>query len=50
MFVQLKQLVSGTLDHIPAEFIANLAPEFVEYYKQIEQEDIVVAYYKSIKP
>lgn len=48
MFGQLKQFISGTLDHIPAEFIAELAPEFVEYYKQIEKEDIVVAYYKSL--
>jgi len=48
MYVQLKQLVAGTLDHIPAEFIQNLAPELVEYFKQIEQEPIVVAYYNSL--
>jgi glutathione S-transferase len=45
---QLKQLISGNLDHIPAAFIQELAPELVEYYGQIEQEAIVVAYYKSL--
>ena len=48
MMGQLKQLITGNLDHIPAEFIQELAPEFVEYYGQIEQEAIVLAYYKSL--
>lgn len=49
MFGQLKQLISGNLDHIPADFIQGLAPELVEYFKQIEQEAIIVAYYASLK-
>jgi len=49
MYCQLKPLLSGTLDHIPADFIHDVAPEFVDYYRQIEQEAVVVAYYKSLK-
>ncbi|MFT4726178.1 MAG: glutathione S-transferase [Granulosicoccus sp.] len=48
MLGQLKQLISGNLDHIPADFAQGLAPQLVEYFKQIEREAIVVAYYKSL--
>ena len=48
MFVQLKQLIEGALDHIPSEFIMELAPELVAYCKKIEEEPVVVAYYKSL--
>jgi glutathione S-transferase len=48
MYGQLKLLISGNLDHIPADFVQGLAPELVVYFKQIEQEAIVVAYYNSL--
>ena len=47
MFAQLKQLMSGNLEHIPADFLQQVAPEFIDYANQIEQEAIVVAYYQS---
>lgn len=47
MFAQLKQLVSGNLDHIPADFVQGLAPAFVEYLDRIEQESVVTAYYET---
>ena len=48
MYCLLKQLLSGSLDHIPAEFVSQQSPELLEYYKQIEQEAVVVVYYKSL--
>ena len=47
MFAQLKQLMSGNLEHIPTDFLQQVAPEFIEYANQIEQEAKVVAYYQS---
>ena len=47
MFAQLKQLMSGNLEHIPTDFLQQVAPEFIEYANQIEQEAKVVEYYQS---
>ena len=49
MLALLKQLLSGGLDHVPSDFVAGLAPEFVEYASRIEQEPVVAAYYQSLK-
>jgi len=49
MYVQLKQLLSGNLDHIPADFVTKLAPEFKAYMEGIDQEPVVLAYYASIE-
>ena len=45
MYVQIKSLQSGNLDHIPADIVEQLAPELVEHYARIQQEPIVLAYY-----
>lgn len=45
---QLKNFRSGNVDHIPADFIETLAPEFAEYQKRIEKDPIVTAYYASV--
>lgn len=49
LLTQLKAFRSGSVDHIPADFIDKLAPEFIEYQAGIEAEPVVAAYYASIK-
>jgi glutathione S-transferase len=45
MYVQLKSLQSGNLEHIPVDIVDQLAPSLVEHYARIQQEPIVLAYY-----
>ncbi len=47
MFVQLRALGSGNVDHIPADFVVKLAPSFKDFLARIEQEPVVTAYYAS---
>ena len=46
-FVQIRSLISGTLDHVPTDLVQRLAPDLVEHIKRIEGDPIVVAYYNS---
>ncbi len=48
MYVQLKHLMSGNLDHIPADTVQELTPTFVDYCQKIDNEKIVRAYYDSL--
>jgi len=45
LFVQVKSLRDGTLDHVPDDFVDELAPGLVEHQQRIEAEPIVTAYY-----
>lgn len=47
MFVQIKALKAGSLDHIPADFVDQLAPALSEHHVRIEREPVVAAYYAS---
>jgi glutathione S-transferase len=47
MFVQTRWLVSGSLDHVPADLVQRLAPSLIEHEKRIAREPIVTAYYAS---
>lgn len=49
MYVQMKSLSSGNMDHIPADFASNLVPALAEHMTRVEQHDIVKAYYASRK-
>lgn len=48
MFDMVRNLRSGNLDHIPADFIDKLAAVFIDYQARIEQESQVLEYYASI--
>ena len=49
VFVQVRSLLNGTLDHVPADLVKQLAPALVEHQTRIESDPIVVAYYNSRK-
>ena len=46
---QVKAVRSGTLDHIPADYIDKIAPKLVQHQQNTEKEPLVVAYYASLK-
>lgn len=45
VFVQTRWLLSGSLDHIPADLVARLAPALVEHEARIAADPRVMAYY-----
>ena len=47
VFVQIRSLLAGTLDHVPTELVAQLAPGLVQHQERIEADPVVVAYYNS---
>jgi len=47
VYVQVRSLRGGHLDHIPAEFVDRLAPGLAEHEARIANEAIVKAYYAS---
>jgi glutathione S-transferase len=47
LFVQLRSLCSGTLDHIPGDIVQKVAPRLMQYYERIKNDPVVVAYYAS---
>jgi glutathione S-transferase len=47
VFVQIRSLLVGVLDHVPTDLVQELAPSLVEHNKRIESDPIVVAYYES---
>lgn len=47
VFVYLRHLISGGLDHVPADIVQQLAPALAEYDERIQNDPIVVAYYDS---
>jgi len=49
MYVQIKSLQSGNLDHIPIDIVDQLAPNLAEHFVRITSEPIVADYYASIK-
>ncbi len=49
VFMQTRWLVSGGLEHVPTDFVANTAPNLVAHHDRIADADIVKAYYDSRK-
>jgi len=47
VFVQIRSLTAGTLDHVPTDLVQRLAPNLVEHQARIESDPLVVAYYGS---
>jgi len=47
VFVQMRSLIGGRLDHIDASYVSGVATSLVEHCERIAKEDIVTAYYAS---
>ena len=47
VYVQIRSLRGGHLDHVPADFVDRLAPNLAEHEARIADEAIVKAYYAS---
>ena len=45
VFVLIRHLKSGVLDHVPADLPDRIAPKLVEHYERIKNEPGVKAYY-----
>jgi glutathione S-transferase len=45
VFVLIRQLKSGVLDHVPADLPDRIAPTLIEHYQRIKNEPGVKAYY-----
>ena len=49
VFVQVRSLLSGNLDHIPGDLVQRVAPGLVEHEQRIGADPVVTAYYDSRK-
>lgn len=47
VFVQTRSLLSGNLDHVPADIVERLAPGLVAHKARIEADPIVADYYAA---
>lgn len=47
VFVQIRSLRKGTLDHVPTDLVDRLAPALAEHQSRIEAEPIIKAYYAN---
>jgi glutathione S-transferase len=47
VYVQIRSLLAGTLDHVPVELVDKLAPALVEHEERVANDPIVTAYYES---
>jgi glutathione S-transferase len=45
VFVWIRHLKSGALDHVPTDLVDGIAPKLVEHYERIKNEPRVKAYY-----
>ena len=45
VFVWIRHLKSGALDHMPADIPDRIAPKLVEHYERVKNDHRVVAYY-----
>ena len=48
VFVQTRSLRSGTLDHIPSDFVDELAPVLAAHEERVAADPVVTAYYESL--
>ena len=47
VYVQIRSLRAGTLDHVPTDFVDKLAPSLVAHEERIGNDPIVTAYYAA---
>ena len=47
VYIQVRSLRSGKLDHIPADFVDGLAPNLAAHAERMAKEPVVKAYYDS---
>ena len=47
VFVQIRSLLNGTLDHVPTDLVLRLAPNLVKHHARVESDPAVAAYYRS---
>ena len=47
VFMQVRSLRSGTLDHVPVDLVDRLAPGLVEHQERIGNDPVVAGYYAS---
>jgi glutathione S-transferase len=47
VFVWIRQLKSGVLDHVPTDLPDRIAPKLVEHYERVKNETGVKAYYSK---
>ncbi|HJY06505.1 MAG TPA: glutathione S-transferase family protein, partial [Bryobacteraceae bacterium] len=45
VFVWIRHLKSGVLDHIPADLPDHVAPKLVEHYERVKNDPRLQAYY-----
>jgi glutathione S-transferase len=48
VFVWIRHLKSGALDHVPTDLVDHLAPLLVQHYERIKNEPGVKAYYARL--
>jgi prostaglandin-H2 D-isomerase / glutathione transferase len=49
VFVFLRGLMSGMLDHVPTDLVATQAPQLAAFVQRIAQTPAVVQYYAKFK-
>jgi glutathione S-transferase len=47
VFVQIRSLRAGTLDHVPTDLVDKLAPSLVQHEERVGNDPIVTAYYAA---
>ncbi len=47
VFVQMRSLANGTLDHVPTDIVERVAPALAEHRDRIATDPIVTAYYAT---
>jgi glutathione S-transferase len=48
VFVLIRHLKSGALDHVPTDLVDRIAPKLVEHYERIKNQPGVKAYYAKL--
>ena len=49
VFVQVRSIRSGNLDHVPSDLVEKLAPGLIAHQERVVTDPLVVAYYESRK-
>ncbi len=47
VYMQMRSLRSGTLDHVPTDLVDKLAPSLVQHEERVGNDPIVTAYYAA---
>ncbi len=47
VYMQIRSLRAGTLDHVPTDLVDNLAPGLIQHEERVGNDPIVTAYYAA---